>query len=213
MGPLSRLRAFRTHLPRRYPPSAAAAAAAAAAAVAAGGDGSTVITEVRCYCVKLPDTRMFVVVKVQTAGGLYGVGESGLSFRELAVKGCVEHFAQFLVGMDARNISALWQQMYRSQYFEGGRALTAAMSAIDIALHDVMGKHLKCPVYQLLGTSISALFFSLPLFLPRAPSCLFPLRLPHGARRWCAPQARSGVRHLSSRHGGRCHHRSQEAGG
>ena len=94
---------------------------------------------------------MFVVVKVQTVGGLYGVGESGLSFRELAVKGCVEHFAEFLVGMDARNIGALWQQMYRSQYFEGGRALTAAMSAIDIALHDVMGKHLECPVYQLLG--------------------------------------------------------------
>lgn len=34
---------------------------------------------------------------------------------------------------------------------EGGRTLTAAMSAIDIALHDVMGKHLRCPVYQLLG--------------------------------------------------------------
>jgi galactonate dehydratase len=42
---------------------------------------------------------MFVVVKVTTAGGLYGVGESGLSFRERAVKGAVEHFAQFLVGM------------------------------------------------------------------------------------------------------------------
>jgi galactonate dehydratase len=41
--------------------------------------------------------------------------------------------------------------MYRSQYFEGGRVLTAAMSAVDIALHDVVAKHLKCPVYQLLG--------------------------------------------------------------
>jgi galactonate dehydratase len=41
--------------------------------------------------------------------------------------------------------------MYRSQYFEGGRTLTAAMSAVDLALHDVMGKHLRVPVYQLLG--------------------------------------------------------------
>lgn len=63
----------------------------------------------------------------------------------------IEHFKQFLIGQDARNISALWQQMYRSQYFEGGRVLTAAMSAVDIALHDVVAKHLKCPVYQLLG--------------------------------------------------------------
>ncbi len=41
--------------------------------------------------------------------------------------------------------------LYRSSYFEGGRVLTAAMSAIDIALHDLVGKALGVPVYQLLG--------------------------------------------------------------
>jgi galactonate dehydratase len=41
--------------------------------------------------------------------------------------------------------------MYRSQYFEGGRVLTAAISAIDMALHDVVGRALGVPVYQLLG--------------------------------------------------------------
>jgi galactonate dehydratase len=41
--------------------------------------------------------------------------------------------------------------MYRSQYFEGGRTLTAAISAIDIALHDIVGKKLGVPVYELLG--------------------------------------------------------------
>jgi galactonate dehydratase len=46
---------------------------------------------------------------------------------------------------------ALWQEMYRSQYFEGGRVLTAAISAIDIALYDIKGKALGVPVYQLLG--------------------------------------------------------------
>ena len=45
----------------------------------------------------------------------------------------------------------LWQLLYRSQYFEGGRALTAAQSAIDIALYDIQGKALGVPVYQLLG--------------------------------------------------------------
>ncbi|MCB0116454.1 MAG: mandelate racemase/muconate lactonizing enzyme family protein, partial [Caldilineaceae bacterium] len=40
---------------------------------------------------------------------------------------------------------------YRSQYFEGGRVLTAAISALDIALHDIVGKALGVPVYQLLG--------------------------------------------------------------
>jgi len=41
--------------------------------------------------------------------------------------------------------------MYRSQYFEGGRVLAAALSAIDIALHDIAGKALGVPVYELLG--------------------------------------------------------------
>src|SRR5947209_16071386 len=48
-------------------------------------------------------------------------------------------------------VGALWQEMYRSQYFEGGRVLTAAISAIDIALHDIKGKALGVPVWQLLG--------------------------------------------------------------
>jgi galactonate dehydratase len=40
--------------------------------------------------------------------------------------------------------------MYRGQYFEGGWVLTAAISAIDIALYDVVAKSLDVPVYQLL---------------------------------------------------------------
>ncbi len=64
------------------------------------------------------------------AEGLYGWGESGLSGRELAMVGAVEHYRKFLVGKNPSNIGALWQEMYRSLYFEGGRVLTAAISAI-----------------------------------------------------------------------------------
>ena len=48
-------------------------------------------------------------------------------------------------------IGRIWQETYRSQYFEGGRVLQAAISAIDIALHDIKGKVLGVPVYELLG--------------------------------------------------------------
>ena len=92
-----------------------------------------------------------LLVKVETDEGVYGWGESGLSGREKAVMGALEHYAQFLVGRDPMRPGALWQEMYRSQYFEGGRVLTAAISAIDIALHDIRGKALGVPVYQLLG--------------------------------------------------------------
>ncbi|MDR3470167.1 MAG: mandelate racemase/muconate lactonizing enzyme family protein [Devosia sp.] len=92
-----------------------------------------------------------LIVKVETDQGVYGWGESGLSGREKAVIGAIEHYAGFLEGRDAFAIGALWQEMYRSQYFEGGRVLQAAISAIDIALHDIKGKALGVPVHQLLG--------------------------------------------------------------
>ncbi len=96
-------------------------------------------------------TRNQLIVKVETDEGIYGWGESGLSGREKAVVGAIEHYREFLIGRDPMAIGALWQEMYRSQYFEGGRVLTAAISAIDIALHDIKGKALGVPVYQLLG--------------------------------------------------------------
>jgi galactonate dehydratase len=92
-----------------------------------------------------------LIVKVETDEGVFGWGESGLSGREMAVVGAIEHYAQFLVGRDPFRIGALWQELYRSQYFEGGRVLLAAQSAIDIALHDIKGKALGVPVYELLG--------------------------------------------------------------
>jgi galactonate dehydratase len=92
-----------------------------------------------------------LIVKIETDEGIHGWGESGLSGREKAVAGAIEHYREFLVGRDPMRIGALWQEMYRSQYFEGGRVLTAAISAIDIALHDIKGKALAVPVYELLG--------------------------------------------------------------
>lgn len=108
------------------------------------------ITDIKPFPVWV-GTRNQMLVKVETNEGIYGWGESGLSGRELGVKGIVEHYREFLLGKDPMNRGALWQEMYRSQYFEGGRTLTAAISAIDIALHDIVGKKLGVPVYDLLG--------------------------------------------------------------
>lgn len=96
-------------------------------------------------------SRNQLVVKVETDEGIYGLGESGLSGRELAVIGALKHFREFLIGQDPFQRGRIWQELYRSQYFEGGRVLLAAQSAIDIALHDLVGKALNVPVYELLG--------------------------------------------------------------
>ena len=108
------------------------------------------ITAIKPYPVWI-GTRNQLIVKVETDQGIHGWGESGLSGREMAVAGALQHYARFLVGRDAFDIGAIWQETYRSQYFEGGRVLQAAISAVDIALHDIKGKALGVPVYELLG--------------------------------------------------------------
>lgn len=92
-----------------------------------------------------------LVIKVETDSGIHGWGASGLSGREFAVMGAIDHFRTNIIGKDPNQIGAIWQDLYRGQYFEGGRVLTAAISAIDIALYDIKGKSLGVPVYELLG--------------------------------------------------------------
>jgi galactonate dehydratase len=110
------------------------------------------ITSIKPYIVYVESRRRSqLIVKIETDEGLYGWGESGLSGREHAVAGAIRHYSEFMVGKDPFQIGRHWQEMYRSQYFEGGRVLTAAISALDIALYDIKGKALGVPVYDLLG--------------------------------------------------------------
>lgn len=108
------------------------------------------ITGITAFPVKVGIRNQFLV-KVDTDQGVTGWGESGLTGREKAVAGAIEHYREFLIGQNAMQIGRIWQELYRSQYFEGGRVLQAAISAIDIALHDIKGKALGVPVYELLG--------------------------------------------------------------
>ncbi len=90
-------------------------------------------------------------VTVDTDEGVYGVGESGLSGRELAVIGAIDHFKPLLIGQDATRIEHIWQTLFRGGFFPANRVLCSAISAIDIALWDIQGKALGVPVYRLLG--------------------------------------------------------------
>ena len=108
------------------------------------------ITAITGYPVKVGIRNQYIVV-VDTDAGISGVGEGGISGRELAMQGMLEHFSAFLIGADPRRIEHLWQTMYRGAYFEGGKITGAVISAIDIALWDILGKSLGVPVYQLLG--------------------------------------------------------------
>ena len=95
--------------------------------------------------------RNFLFVVVDTDQGYNGVGEAGITGRELAVMGAIEHFKPLLIGEDPFRTEYIWQKLFRGGFFPAQRILTSAISAIDIALWDIKGKALGVPVYELLG--------------------------------------------------------------
>jgi len=107
------------------------------------------ITDVEAYPVWGGHRNFFFVV--DTDEGIYGVGEAGITGREMAMVGALEHFRPLLIGMDPGRIEHIWQLLSRGGFFPAQRILSSAMSAIDIALWDIKGKALGVPIYNLLG--------------------------------------------------------------
>src|SRR5437870_6537906 len=96
--------------------------------------------------------RNFVTLKLETEDGVYGLGDATLNGRELAVASYLsEHVLPLLIGRDARRIEDTWQYLYKGAYWRRGPVTMAAISAVDMALWDILGKTLNQPVYQLLG--------------------------------------------------------------
>jgi len=95
-----------------------------------------------------------VVVRIQTDEGIEGVGICGglglPSGRDVLVTG-IENMSEAVIGEDPFNYRRIWEDMWLPKLV-GRRGLsTRVISAIDIALWDLIGKAVDRPVYQLLG--------------------------------------------------------------
>ena len=97
--------------------------------------------------------RNWIFVKVLTdQPGLYGWGEATLEWHTRAVVGAIEDIAPLLVGEDPTRIEHLWQMMYRQHFWHGnGIVRGTAISGIDIALWDILGKVHNTPCHKLWG--------------------------------------------------------------
>jgi len=99
------------------------------------------------------------VVKVTTAGGLTGWGESHHGRAHTAVAKLVETtLKQLVLGMDAADVVGVWKKIYDKQLASHGMGAGTclAMSGIDMALWDIRGKAAGMPLYRLLGGSRKA---------------------------------------------------------
>jgi galactonate dehydratase len=99
--------------------------------------------------------RNWVFVKLITdQDGLFGWGEASLEWKTRAVVGAIEDFAGMLIGEDPRNIELLYQKLYRQSFFRMGVIGMSAISGIEQACWDILGKSLNIPVYRLLGGAV-----------------------------------------------------------
>ena len=98
--------------------------------------------------------RQALLVKIETDTELYGIGEAFCYGSPLRVGRSIveEQLAPMLIGQDPEQIENLWQTMYWRTIANGRRGVVmAAVSGIDIALWDLLGKMLKAPISTLLG--------------------------------------------------------------
>src|SRR6185369_1294289 len=92
------------------------------------------------------------VVEIETDAGLTGLGFIGGGKANAARSIIEDQFRQLLLGQDAADIERLWEQMYRASVMYGRRGVAIeAISGIDIALWDLLGKVCGQPVYKLIG--------------------------------------------------------------
>ncbi len=111
------------------------------------------VTDVKTFVVDCYRTN-WVFVKVYTDEGIDGVGEATLEYKEQALVGAIESIREYLVGKNPLDIEKHWHSIYRDAYWRGGAVLMSALSGVEIALWDILGKTLGVPVYRLLGGKV-----------------------------------------------------------
>ncbi len=97
--------------------------------------------------------RNWIFVQVLTdQPGLWGWGEATLEWHTRSVVGAIQDMATLLVGEDPTRVEYLWQMMYRQHFWHGNGIVRAtAIAGIDLALWDILGKHLGVPCHKLWG--------------------------------------------------------------
>ena len=118
------------------------------------------ITDVQACVIGRPEPHsggsVWTFVRIYTDEGVVGTGEcssAGHMAGPMTVKSMVLHNRDMLIGQDPMNVAPLYEQLRRRGRYSGGSSApwTFALTGIENALYDIVGKALSVPVYQLLG--------------------------------------------------------------
>jgi galactonate dehydratase len=92
-----------------------------------------------------------IFVLVETDEGITGLGETVLKRRSKMVEAGIHALGRYLIGKDPTCIEDHWEKMYRDSFWVGGPMATTPLSAVEIALWDILGQSLGVPIYKLMG--------------------------------------------------------------
>lgn len=104
------------------------------------------ITEIQTHVVGNP-WKNWIFVEVLTDEGLTGIGEATGGLQTKPIEAQVQEVSRFVIGEDPRQPERIWQRMHKGLFL----GTSPAISAIEIACWDILGKSLNAPLWQLLG--------------------------------------------------------------
>ena len=108
------------------------------------------ITAIDTYIVGNP-WKNWLFAKVSTDEGIHGIGEGTINYFAKTVQAAIRELTPFVLGMDPFQVETISQRLIRDVYTEGGQVHMCAVSAIEIALWDIIGKACNQPIYNLMG--------------------------------------------------------------